>query len=91
MRVELSQHEGRQGDLVKVRVEPETTVEISGVHVSVDAYGVNITLHQEGDAWVGQESVPYEADPGVYDLTIRAYDNQWHTLESAQSQFTVRA
>lgn len=89
MKVELAPSEGRQGELVRVRVTPENAPAVTGVNVSVDAYGVNVSLHRQGDAWVGEESVPYEADPGTYDLTVRAYDDNWHTMESAQATFTV--
>lgn len=89
MKVELAPSEGRQGELVRVRVTPANATAVTGVNVSVDGYGVNVSLYRQGDAWVGEEPVPYEADPGRYDLTVRAYDESWHTMESAQATFTV--
>ena len=91
MRVELSTNEGRCGDRVQIRVQPETAEPVTGVHVTVDAYGLDVPLHREGEQWVGEESVPYEAEPGVYYLQVRAYDSGWRTIESAQTTFTVRA
>lgn len=91
LQVELSRSEGRPGEVVRVRVRPEQAEAVSAVRLVVDEAdaGVDGPLQREGDAWVLEASVPWEAPPGTYGLSFLAYGAGGALLESARATFTV--
>ena len=89
MQVKISPREGSRGDLVKIQVNPDNPSQVASVSVVVD-YGFYASLRRNGDEWIGEERVPYEADSGTYRLVLRAYDNASHPVEVGEETFTVR-
>ena len=88
MQVILSQREGKCGDRVSIRVKPEDPAQVTRVHASVD-YDFDFTLNRDGNEWTGEQTIPYEAGPGVYHVTFRAYDSTARSIDTAQETFTV--
>jgi hypothetical protein len=57
----------------------------------VDAMGNSLdwSLSQQGDVWVADTRVPYDAPSGTYRLSFRAYNAAGKVVESAERSFTV--
>ena len=91
LQVELSRSEGRPGEVVRVRVRPEQAEAVSAVRLVADEpdAGVDGPLKRDGDAWVVEACVPWDAPPGAYGLSFLAYGAEGALLESARAAFTV--
>lgn len=87
----MSQNQGAPGQSIQARVRCETAG-ISQVRLSVDESGGSLdwSLRRQGDVWVADASVPYDAPSGTYGLSFRAYNPEGRLLDSAHLPFTVQ-
>lgn len=90
LQVQLSPTQGTRGQAVHAQARSDA-VEVSQVQLVVDAMGtsLNWSLRREGDVWVADARVPYDAPPGTYRLSFRAYNGAGQLVESANRSFTV--
>lgn len=89
--MQLSQSEGTPGQPVHAQVRCDAEG-VSQVRLVVDESGgaIDWALQRQGDLWVADTSVPYDAPAGTYGLSFRAYNPQGTLVDSAYVSFTVR-
>lgn len=90
LQVQLSQNQGAPGQVVHAQVRCEQA-DVSQVGLAVDAAGGDLdrALVRQGDIWVADASVPYDAPPGTYEIAFRAYSPHGRLVDSASVPFTV--
>ncbi len=90
LQVQLSQNQGAPGQSIRAQVRCDAEG-VSQVRLMVDEAGGDLdwSLRHEGDVWVADASVPYDAPSGTYQLSFRAYASGGRLVDSAHVPFTV--
>lgn len=91
LHVELSRGEWRPGEVVTARVRPGDPGAVSAIRLVVaeGGNGVDGALRRDGDQWVLETAVPYDAPVGTYALSFLSYGVGGAFLEASRTSFTV--
>ena len=91
LEVDLSQTQARPGERVRARVRCHGTGPVSAVRLLVEEGGTTYDwpLEPEGDAWVAEAAVPWDAPPGTYGVSFVAYGPDGRPVDTSWKSFTV--